>query len=981
MQTPASPPSRLLSCLAAVLCFTIGPLPSVDAEESQRIRQNLAAEFDRAVRPFLKAFCLDCHGADSPEAMLNLARFDSLQDVATGHQIWHHILQRVQANEMPPADFEPQPSADDRQQLIDWIRRFRQFEAQRAAGDPGLVLVRRLSNAEYNNTIHALTGHDLQPTATFPVDPANEAGFDNSGESLAMSPALMNKYLEAARFVSEHMVLAPGGIDFAPHPVMTNTDRDKYCVRRIVDFYLQQPTDLHDYILALWEAERQSRPLKNVAAAQNLSLKYLRTIHALLSQEHAVGPIAWLQERFRAMPADRVAASRAAAELKEVILQLRAKLVPPVERLAVNGIHRGAQAFVLHRNRQYAANRRRMNTEALIEASGNDETTTLDPVSRLLTVPADPAEQKKYVSAFESFCEVFPDAFFISERGRDYVEESKKQQGERGRLLSAGFHSMMGYFRDDQPLYDLILNEAQQHELDGLWDELNMVASAPMRQYLSFLWFERTDSPYLRDPEFDFARPENQAALAADQVQKLCALYLAKAERNDASEPALQAIRFYFEDMNRRMRRVEQMREKAQQQHLNSLLKLATHAWRRPPGASERQQLLAFYQHLRTEQQLTHDQAIRDTFVSLLLSPYFCYRIDLQAGDGAAQPLSDFELASRLSYFLWAGPPDEELLTLATEGRLQNPDVLRQQAARMLQDDRVVGMVREFGGHWLDFRRFEQHNSVDRERFPAFNDDLRAAMFEEPIRFLTDVIQNNRSVHSLHSARHTFVNRTLAKHYGIPFPSGATDEWVKADHAHRYERGGLLPMSVFLTMNAPGLRTSPVKRGYWVVRRLLGERIPPPPPGVPELPADESQLGDLTLREALAKHRELPACAVCHDRFDAIGVVFESFGPVGERRDVDLGNRPVDTAAVFPDGIERRGVTGLRDYLQQERQADFVDQLNRKLLSYALSRSLILPDELLLEQMRTDLQNNDHCFGALVDTIVTSPQFRTKRGG
>ena len=150
----------------------------------------------------------------------------------------------------------------------------------------------------------------------------------------------------------------------------------------------------------------------------------------------------------------------------------------------------------------------------------------------------------------------------------------------------------------------------------------------------------------------------------------------------------------------------------------------------------------------------------------------------------------------------------------------------------MLQDERVRGLATEFGGNWLDFRRFEEHNAVDRERFKSFNNDLRQAMFEEPIRFFMDAVRRDRSVLDFLYADRTFVNPVLAAHYGMPEFDAKPDEWVRIEDAHRYERGGLLPMSVFLTKNAPGLRTSPVRRGYWVVRRLLGEEIPPPPPKV-----------------------------------------------------------------------------------------------------------------------------------------------------
>jgi hypothetical protein len=232
--------------------------------------------------------------------------------------------------------------------------------------------------------------------------------------------------------------------------------------------------------------------------------------------------------------------------------------------------------------------------------------------------------------------------------------------------------------------------------------------------------------------------------------------------------------------------------------------------------------------------------------------------------------------------------PDEELLAHAAAGDLHQPAVILAQSRRMLRDDRVRGFATEFAGNWLGFRRFEEHNGVDRERFAGFTNELRRAMYEEPIRFVVYVVSRDGSALDLIYADHTFVNPVLARHYGMPVPGVAPDEWVRVDHAHRFGRGGLLPMSVFMTASSPGLRTSPVKRGFWVVRRLLGERIPAPPPGVPELPKDEAKSGDLTLPQLLARHRENQKCAVCHQRFDSIGLVFEGYGPIGEQRDRDL---------------------------------------------------------------------------------------------
>src|SRR6516225_11246486 len=213
----------------------------------------------------------------------------------------------------------------------------------------------------------------------------------------------------------------------------------------------------------------------------------------------------------------------------------------------------------------------------------------------------------------------------------------------------------------------------------------------------------------------------------------------------------------------------------------------------------------------------------------------------------------------------------------------------------------------------------------------------------------------------------------------MPEPPKGAEEWVHIEDAQRYGRGGLLPMAVFLTKNAPGLRTSPVKRGYWVVRRVLGEEIPPPPPTVPELPKDEANLGDLTLPQLLARHRADKNCAACHRRFDSVGLVFESFGPIGELRTKDLGGRAVETTATFPDGKDRSGVSGLREYLRDKRQDDFLDNLCRKLFAYALCRTLLPSDQKAIDAIKARLAADNYAFESLVQAIVTSPQFLNKR--
>ena len=982
--------SIILPLVVALTGFADNPSPSSSsASADARVGAALERQFDQEVRPFLETYCVTCHSGDKPKARFDLSPYQTMESVLADFGHWELILDMLGEGEMPPEDEEKQPDAERRAAVVDWIQRLRHREAARNAGDPGIVLARRLSNAEYDYTIRDLTGVDLRPTREFPIDPANEAGFDNSGESLSLSPALLKKYLDAARGISEHLLLLPDGFTFVSHPVVTDTDRDKYAVKRLVDFYRRQPTDYADYFLAAWRLQHESgqhptqAQIRRAAEESGVSKRYLESIWNLLTgHDWNAGPIADLRAWWHALPEPDAAGAEVASErcvaMANDVHALREKLSEAMPFPKARGIHSGSQTFVLWHNRKQAENRRTLHVDALQVLDETDaEESAID---RDLVLSGTEAEQAEQLAAFEKFCSVFPDAFYISERGREFLGRGEEtSRNEAGRLLSAGFHSMMGYFRDDQPLCELILDEAERRELDELWRELDFVTSAPMRQHTGFVWFERTDSRFMRGEEFDFARAEDKDVTSSRKIRRLGEVYLAKAVDSGADDVAQEAIREYFVNIDASIRWVEQARAQAEPSHVQALLDFASRAYRRPLTTEERADLEAFYRSRRDSEGGGHEEAIRDGVVSVLVSPHFWYRVDLPADEPGIQPLSDVALASRLSYFLWSSMPDEELMSVASSGKLHRPEVLIAQMRRLLEDPRARGLAVEFGGNWLGFRQFEHHNSVDRERFPAFDNDLRRAMFEEPVRFFSYVLRDNRSVLDFLFAEDTFVNANLAAHYGLELTEATPDEWRHVPHAGAFGRGGLLPMAVFQTQHAPGLRTSPVKRGYWVVKQLLGEHIPPPPPNVPELPSDEG-VGDLTLREQLMRHRQDKNCAACHDRFDAIGLAFEGYGPVGERRDVDLGGRPVDTRAIFPGGVKGAGLDGLKAYLRNHRQDEFVESLCRKLFSYALGRTLILSDDAAIQIMETRLRSDGYRIHGLIEAIVTSPQFLTKRG-
>jgi len=981
----------------------------------------LDREFQQTVRPFVAKYCTGCHSGQTPAAQFDLKAYDTLEMVTRDYPRWALVLEKLTAKAMPPKP-APQPPEEARQQVIDWIQAVRTEELRKNAGDPGLVLPRRLSNAEYNYTIRDLTGQDIQPAREFPVDPANPAGFDNSGESLTMSPALLNKYLQSARGVAEHMVLTPDGFDFAAYPMLVETDRDKYSIQRIINFYHRQPTDFADYFQAAWRFKyraaigKPGASLAAIAADSKVSAVYLPTVWRILQEKDAVGPIAKLQRMWRDLPApnaDQPDVLRAKCiEMRDFVVKIRSHTAMQFAAPVVKGLPPGSQALLDWKLREFASHRRNSDPNDLrndtdpppvvpeippypgLHREAAPRWAALSAKARAddpdLVVPA--AERSRYEAAFSRFASVFPDTFYVQERGRYFPDDSE----DKGRLLSASYHNTMGYFRDDTPLMELILDENGRKELNRHWNEFDYIAAYTARTWVQY-FFNQSGEVQGKGAESGTARPLDHEITDQPVIFALRDAYLDKALSDSRNDPvALDAINVHFDGVNATLRALEKEHAAAEPKHLEALLRFAARAYRRPLTAAERKDLVAYYHRLRDKNGLSHEDAIRESIAGVLMSPDFLYRIDLlDAGMQSAgsaihhvalkstagfhsRPLSAYALANRLSYFLWSSMPDDELLRHAAAGDLEKREVLLAETRRMLQDERVRGLATEFAGNWLDFRHFETNNSVDRERFPDFNNDLREAMFQEPMRFIEDLVRNDHSVLDMLYGRYTFVNPVLAKHYGMPDVKGEPDTWVRVDDAGKYGRGGLLPMAVFLTQNSPGLRTSPVKRGYWVVHRVLGEVIPPPPAIVPELPADEAK-SDLPLRDMLAKHRSIPVCAGCHARFDVFGLAFEGYGPVGEARSTDLAGRPVDTNAVFPGGSQGAGVDGVETYIREHRQAGFVDNLSRKLLAYALNRSLQLSDESVIDRMKTSLQAKEYRFNSLVETIVTSPQFLNTR--
>ena len=402
---------------------------------------------------------------------------------------------------------------------------------------------------------------------------------------------------------------------------------------------------------------------------------------------------------------------------------------------------------------------------------------------------------------------------------------------------------------------------------------------------------------------------------------------------------------------------------------------LARRAFHRPVTDEDVQDLLGFYREGRAAGDFR--AGVRRALESILVDPEFLFRIERDppgAAPATAYRLSDIELAARLSFFLWASIPDDELLEAAEAGRLRDPDVIEAQVRRMLADERAGTLVTSFAAQWLHLRRMRTV-TPDVNAFPAFDENLRDALVRETELFVGSQLRDDRSVVELLTADYTFVNERLARHYGISGVYGPRFRRVEWDDDRRR---GLLGQGSILTVTSLATRTSPVVRGKWILENLLGAPPPPPPPDVPEL-EDQAEGGEAaSLRARLEAHRANPVCSGCHSRMDPLGFALENFDAVGRWRDADAGGAAIDTAGVLPDGAAFDGLPELRGILHGRRD-EFVATVAEKLLTYALGRGVEHYDRPAVRAIVRGAADDDYRWSSIIVGIARSLPFQLRR--
>ncbi|MCC7042718.1 MAG: DUF1592 domain-containing protein [Acidobacteria bacterium] len=518
----------------------------------------------------------------------------------------------------------------------------------------------------------------------------------------------------------------------------------------------------------------------------------------------------------------------------------------------------------------------------------------------------------------------------------------------------------------NSPEHDAFVLKVKYQRTDEFFTE-NMVDGAD-RDRLEHAWNDLFGSWPYHNAYLDMLADHYRVDLKGMRIADMSA---------DSIASLPEAMRQYVAPLRAHYDRVTAAFTRAESGHLDDVLTFASRAWRRPLTEAEKGRLRAFYRDARTGHALDHDDAVRMVIARILVSPAFLYRLETVAENQAEKPLTGWEMASRLSFFLWSSIPDEELRRAAAAGELSQPARVEAQVRRMVADPKARRIATEFFGQWLGFYRFDEFRGVDRARFPEFTESVQDAMYNEAVSTFDYLVRQNRPLAEMFYADYTFLNKPLADFYGVKTEVPASGEMVKVDGANAFNRGGLLRLGSVLTTTSAPLRTSPVKRGDWVLRRILGTPTPPPPADAGSLPSDPAAFGGMTLRERLTQHKRNPTCANCHLRIDPLGFPLERFDAIGRTREVYQDGAAVDDTGEFADKSSIVGAQGLLDYLRT-RDGQVMKTFSKKVLGYALGRTVMASDNRLINEMAT--AGGKVSFADLAIKVATSRQFRHHQG-
>jgi hypothetical protein len=968
-----------------------------------------SADVAKAVAPFVQKHCVQCHGEEKPKAGLSLHTFTNEKAILKERKLWDAALHLIESGEMPPAK-QPRPTADEKAALVKTVRAI-YAKADTGKPDPGRSLIRRLTRTEYGNTVRDLLQLDLdfKPEFELPTD-ALTHGFENNAEALTISPLLVDRYLVAAQMVAERAIRA----EFPKRELLTEgfySPDYRGAVKEVpVAKVLEAMTALADanpkdalvrFRLArahaaayakksgtlpvlpgkesegVWfgfypphlpfEVSRVNDPVKLKAADEQLeraTARYREVIRLQPENPSARLGLAWCQLH----AGDK---AQAMANFRETLeaAWIKEKELRPVDWKASSIVREGAYHL----------------TTLLDKTEDATEIKSLNQRAEQIKKPSESSPWRKYRLLDSSGgLPEFTGPLFLDGQSRDappilrygstdeflfrvtlFTEQSSEPVRVAVFVGGPGLPEHSTAEERNQILGEIKHRDYQSVKILKIAEVTALSIEAP--QQIEIPVSRRGRSGPIGILGIGLIKPKSDASPVRLHF------------KFEAEGPLLPISHQHILACSADKSQAEQTRE--------IIGRLLPRAYRRPVTKDEIEAIAKFADRAVAKGK-KWEVGMQHALMAMLCSPKFLFRAELDDRPDSTSPprIGEFELASRLSYFLWSSLPDDELFKLAGDKKLSAN--LEAQVRRMLKDPRSKALVDNFALQWLRLDSLKTHQ-VDPKLFPNIDKELREAMLQESQAFLHYMLREDRSLLEVIDANYTFLNQRLANHYRIADtlgnPTGAKAEKngdpIPRDRFVRVqlqgsERGGMLTHASILTMLSPPTRTSPVKRGTWVLDNILGTPPPPPPPDVPELDQKETKV--TSLRERLEQHRANAVCASCHSKIDPLGFAFENYDAVGAFRKTE-GNKAIDASGTLPDGRKINGMADLKKTLLADKER-FARHVTEKMLTYALGRGVEYYDKRAIDRIVSEMAKDDFKFPRMVIAIAQSDPFRLRGG-
>lgn len=877
-----------------------------------------ATEFTQKVQPLLMKYCNRCHNSKKAAGKVDIAQFATAKQLLANRKQWLKILEKLEDQEMPPED--PLPTFDERQFLIKWIDGEINDIDWSKVKNAGHVATARLSREEYNNTMRDLLGVDLNPAREFGEDAQGASGFNNDRDNLFIAPAILEKYIKAAQQSVDQLI----------------TLRDA-------------PLQLHLETEKMIMTERNSPPKEFGYVLDRGQMTLWDSVEFPSSGYY----------RFRVKAWSTGGPTGARLRINDEVqgdIQVPSR-TPEIYELIT---------FVDKGTHQVAWNIQQGNFIVSVPNQEVDD----DPI-----LP----EQEGKVKHKHSAAPVPPMnqwANVVTKRAMENHPRLVKLDGENQQVTRLR-EAMNGQFYNVQrPIEWLRLhgpmgNRSELQRFKGYVVERTVMLDDAKQALAGALDISLEDLN-------SQIKEQNQAALADNKII-LDSVANVKAPTPQKQRPGNVAMDFIKIEGPISLGPVSEMprvfitqpsAEKPAVEAATEILSLfASRAFRRPVVKAELEAYVALFEREYTEVE-TFKNALRLPLTAILVSPSFLFKVEGNGDERGEYKLNDYQLATRLSYFLWMTMPDQELFELAKNGVLSKPEVLRSQVKRMVLDPKSSAFTENFIEQWLEIGAIGKTIGPDLKKYPEFDTELQESAIAEPVLYFDHLVRKNESLMKLLHSNESFLNKKLAALYGV---EGVEHEDLRLVELVDPNRGGLLGMSSVLTATSLPLRTSPVLRGKWVLETLLGDELPPPPPDAGTLPDNAGDVKGKTLREQFEQHRNDVACRSCHQRIDPIGFGLENFDAIGRFRLIQ-GGRPIDNSGELPDGRKFTGASELKQILLGEKDR-FARNLSERMLSFALGRQLQYFDEGSLRHLTSTLLENDFSPQLWIEEVVLSYPF------